>query len=215
MKSPFLFFPYFGLYTTDSAISSAVSPRSCPIRLSAKSTAVPRPRLVLDDNAVAKNALLLFNPSMQDGYADHSASRNPSVANTVGAAQMAATFLPCLLNLVGDHRAADILRDILYPACHPGSQGRISHIRKIGFFKSKVCLHMDSVRSGDVSDLLNGNCLYIDLCAAHQINYSQSFNVFKSVCQKNIYFLLIKSSSLMIYWLCCLPVVLLPFCHSV
>ena len=47
---------------------------------------------------------------------------------------------------------------------------------------------MDSVRSGDVSDLLNGNCLYIDLCAAHQIDYSQSFNVFKSVCQKNIYF---------------------------
>ena len=34
--------------------------------------------------------------------------------------------------------------------------------------------------------ILNRNCLYIDLCAAHQIDYSQSFNVFKSVCQKNI-----------------------------
>ena len=47
-------------------------------------------------------------------------------------------------------------------------------------------LQTDSVRSGDVPDVLNRNCLYIDLCAAHQIDYSQSFNVFKSVCQKNI-----------------------------
>ena len=122
-----LFFLYFRLYTTDSAISSAVfSPRSCPIRLSAKSTAVPRPRLVVtlpSMTTLSRERSAPFNPSIQDGYAvAFLPSRNPSAANTVGAAQMAATFLPCYKNLSGGHRAADILRDILYPACHPGLQ---------------------------------------------------------------------------------------------
>lgn len=84
----------------------------------------------------------------------------------------------------------------IFCARHATRDYKHVRIRKIGFFKNKICLHMDSVRSGDVPDVLNRNCLYIDLCAAHQIDYSQSFNVFKSVCQKNIYFLLIKNSSL-------------------
>lgn len=195
-----LFFLYFRLYTTDSAISSAVfSPRSCPIRLSAKSTAVPRPRLVVtlpSMTTLSSERSAPFNPSMQDGYAVSFSALKKSQCGKYGRCCTDGCDLFALFIKICQEVTERLIFSKIFCARHATRDYKHVRIRKIGFFKNKVCLHMDSVRSGDVPDVLNRNCLYIDLCAAPQVDYQSVLQCLQIHRQKNIYFFVIKTSSL-------------------
>src|SRR5699024_1187730 len=71
---------------------------------------------------------------------------------------------------------------------HSSRQDQHIRVGEISSFKGPVRVHGDVMRCGDLSGILNGNCLYIDPGPAHQIYHCKAFNIFKSVRQKNIYF---------------------------